>query len=107
LLGLDPLAIVGGDGFQATVHAGNLIVYLNCNAGLRGLDLPGLPPSPFFTNFKIERIWDDDTAPAQKHWSDPHRPGHLLRLPNIGLLFRPPRRIRPASMGHLQLVVPF
>ena len=84
--GLDPFAIFGGDGFQTTIDAGNLIVYMNCNAAFGGSICRALSPAPFFTNFKIERIWGDETA--QKHWSDSHRPGHLLRLQDIGLLFR-------------------
>ncbi len=78
--------VAGGDGFQATIDAGNLIAYVNCNAGFGGAICRLLPPAPFFTNFKSETIWSDNSA--QKHWSDPHRPGHLLRLEKSGLLFR-------------------
>lgn len=80
------LPMAGGDGFQASIDAGNLITYVNCNAGFGGAICRLLPPAPFFTEFKSETIWSDNSA--QKHWSDPHRPGHLLRLQKVGLLFR-------------------
>jgi len=80
------LPVAGGDGFQTTIDAGNLIVYFNCNALFGGAICRALPPAPFFTDFKIETIWGDNTA--RKQWSDPHRPGHLLRLQKVGLLFR-------------------
>ena len=80
------LPMAGGDGFQASIDAANLITYVNCNAGFGGAICRLLPPAPFFTEFKSENIWSDNSA--QKHWSDPHRPGHLLRLQKVGLLFR-------------------
>jgi hypothetical protein len=79
-------AMAGGDGFQATIDAANLVSYVNCNAGFGGAICRLLPPAPFNTNFKSETIWGDNSA--RKHWSDPHRPGNLLRLQKIGLLFR-------------------
>ncbi len=81
----DALAIIGGDGFQTTIDAGNLTVYFNCNAGFGGSICRATPPAPFATSFATETIWSDQTS--SKMWSDPHRPGHLLRL-QAGLLFR-------------------
>jgi hypothetical protein len=81
----EALAIFGGDGFQTSIDAGSLIVYFNCNAGFGGSICRALPPAPFFTNFLIEKIWSDQASSTL--WSDPHRPGHLLRLQN-GLVFR-------------------
>lgn len=82
----DSLPITGGDGFQTTIDAGNLTVYINCNAGFGGEICRALPPAPFFTTFQVEKIWSDSST--RKHWSDPHRPGNLLRLQKNGLLFR-------------------
>jgi hypothetical protein len=81
----DDLAIMGGDGFQSSIDAQGLTLYLNCNARFGGSICRGLPLPPFFANFKIETIWSDNNA-----WklSDPHRQGHLLRLQNNGLVFR-------------------
>jgi hypothetical protein len=69
---------MGGDGFQSSIDAQGLTLYLNCNAGFGGSICRGLPPPPFLTNFKIETIWSDNNA--RKLWCDPHRQGHLLRL---------------------------
>lgn len=80
----DSFAIAGGDGFQTTIDAGSLTVYVNCNAGFGGSICRVTPPGPFNTSFGIETIWSQS---PQRHWSDPHRPGHLLRL-QAGLLFR-------------------
>ena len=82
----DDLAIMGGDGFQSSIDAQGLTLYLNCNAGFGGSICRGLPPPPFFANFKIETIWSDNNA--RTLWSDPHRQGHLLRLQKNGLVFR-------------------
>lgn len=82
----ESLAMIGGDGFQASIDAGNLIIFVNCNAGFGGSICRLTPPAPFFTNFKSETIWSDQNA--RKHWADPHRPGHLLRLQKDGTLFR-------------------
>jgi hypothetical protein len=81
----DDLAIMGGDGFQSSIDAQGLTLYLNCNARFGGSICRGLPLPPFFANFKIETIWSDNNA-----WklSDPHRQGHLLRLQKNGLVFR-------------------
>ena len=82
----DSAQIDGGDGFQATIDAGLHFdmwlptVYYNCNAGDGGAICRFTAPR------KTETIWSDNTA--VRHWSDPHRPGHLLRLQKNGLLFR-------------------
>lgn len=80
------VAITGGDGFQATIDAGTPTTYVNCNAGFGGDICRATPPPPLTTSpFGFETIWGDRAT--KKHWSDPHRPGNLLRL-QAGLLYR-------------------
>ena len=54
--------------------------------GFNGKICRAVPLPPFLSFPKIEEIWTIDLS-LSKHWSDPHRPGHLLRLQK-GLLFR-------------------
>lgn len=74
-----------GDGFQTRLDAGNFVIYFNCNAGFDGSICRAFPPPPFNTNFSGDTIWSQTSG--GKHWSDPHRPGHLIRLQG-GMLFR-------------------
>lgn len=75
----------GGDGFQASIDAGSIdgpgfshfVVYFNCNAGFGGQICRANIGGNGVT-FSSQRIWDDGNA--LKFWSDPYRPGHLLRL---------------------------
>ncbi len=81
----DQLPITGGDGFQTRFDAAGLTVYYNCNAGFGGAICRATPPAPFNTTFGLETIWSNNAS--SKIWSDPHRPGQLLRLQG-GKLFR-------------------
>lgn len=101
---VESLAMVGGDGFQATIDAGNLIIFVNCNAGFGGSICRLTPPAPFFTNFKFETIWSDQNA--RKHWADPHCSGQRRqqqRRPQIWIKRMPGsrsnlRRVQPAPL---------
>jgi len=42
----ESLAMIGGDGFQTTIDAGNLIVFISCNAGFGGSICRLTPPAP-------------------------------------------------------------
>jgi photosystem II stability/assembly factor-like uncharacterized protein len=78
-------AVIGGDGFQTSFDAADVTVYQNTNAGFgSSIDRARLG----FSGFNIETIWSDNFNFFLKHWSDPHRPGHLLRLQNDGVLVR-------------------
>lgn len=79
----DSFPLSGGDGFQTSIDAAGLTGYFNCNAGFGGA-ICRYQLGPFI--FITDTIWNDNTA--TKHWRDPHRPGHLLRLQKVGLLFR-------------------
>ena len=81
----DSLPFGGGDGFGARIDAGGSALYWDCNAGFGGSLCRGHFPAPFFTDFGGETIWS--TNSGTKHWADPHRRGHLLRLEG-GVLFR-------------------
>jgi hypothetical protein len=81
----DSLPFGGGDGFGTRIDAGNFAIYFDCNAGFDGSLCRAHLPAPFFTNFGSELIWK--TNAGTKHWADPHRAGHLIRLER-GLLFR-------------------
>ena len=82
----------GGDGFQAKIDAGSVegkpIVYYNCNAFGGGaicrarIDLGHIVPL-----IKQEVIWSDPSTLA--YWSDPYRPGHLLRVQSSGATSNP------------------
>jgi len=75
----------GGDGFQASIDAGSIegpgfshfVVYFNCNTGFGGKICRANLGSNGVT-FSSHTIWNDGNA--LKFWSDPYRPGHLLRL---------------------------
>src|SRR5262249_40288142 len=73
----------GGDGAIARVDAGVFAMYFDCNAGFDGSLCRA--HEPFMGMFSTETIWPQ--TGGSKHWADPHRPGHLLRLTG-GLLFR-------------------
>jgi hypothetical protein len=77
----------GGDGFQTTIDAGTpTTVYFNCNAGFGGTICRSVVTQyPALSATGGEMIWGG-TAPSTI-WSDPYRPGHLLRL-QAGLIFR-------------------
>jgi hypothetical protein len=77
-----------GDGFQVAIDAADTCLYINRNAGFGGAiaRLSPLPSSPNDSNFVYPTIWNDESTTA--FWADPHRPGHLLRLQQNGLVFR-------------------
>jgi photosystem II stability/assembly factor-like uncharacterized protein len=74
----------GGDGFQTTIDADGVTIYFNCNAGIVGGEIcratsVGSPPA---ISFNVDTIWSNQSRSAM--WSDPHRPGQLLRLQHFG-----------------------
>jgi len=77
-----------GDGFQVAIDAGDACIYINRNAGFGGAisRISPMPSSPDDSNIIFPTIWSDDATTA--FWADPHRPGHLLRLQQNGLVFR-------------------
>ena len=74
----------GGDGATARIDAGVFAAYFTCNAGFGGSLCRA--HEPFMGTISSEVIWSQPKS-GGNHWSDPHRPGHLLHL-NNGLLFR-------------------
>ena len=74
----------GGDGATARIDAGVFAAYFTCNAGFGGSLCRA--HEPFMGTISSEEIWSQPKS-GGNHWSDPHRPGHLLHL-NNGLLFR-------------------
>jgi photosystem II stability/assembly factor-like uncharacterized protein len=80
----------GGDGFQATIDAGggpSTVVHFNCNAGFGGSLCRATTAPHLLSIARVETLWPDNGGAA--HWSDPYRPGHLLRLDLAsGKLFR-------------------
>lgn len=82
------LIVGGGDGLQAKIDAGDdPTVYTHCNLAFGGeICRSKMLPSTFpIAQGTREIIWGDKKA--KKFWTDPYRPGHLLRLQD-GLLFR-------------------
>jgi hypothetical protein len=73
----------GGDGATVRIDAGVFAAYFDCNAGFGGSLCRA--HEPFMGTISSEGIWSQNTG--GNHWSDPHRPGHLLHLQG-GLLFR-------------------
>ncbi|HEU4931660.1 MAG TPA: hypothetical protein VFT48_06245 [Pyrinomonadaceae bacterium] len=83
------LIVGGGDGVQAKVDAAvDPTVYTHCNKAADSGEIcrSKMSPSAFpIVAGSTEKIWADKTA--KSFWTDPYRPGHLLRL-QAGLLFR-------------------
>ena len=64
----------GGDGFGARLNAGVFDIYFDCNAGFNGSLCRA--HEPFMDTISTDTIWNQTGGGG--HWSDPHRPGHLL-----------------------------
>ena len=84
--GANWIQVGGGDGFQATLDAGNaMTTFFNCNAFSGGSICRGqVDPLHVIPITGEATIWGDDSTLA--HWSDPFHPGHLLRVQK-GLLY--------------------
>jgi hypothetical protein len=80
------LPVGGGDGQTARIDAGSGAIYYDCNIGF-GASLCRSPPPAGGTISPGDTIWS--TSSRGVHWTDPYRPGNLLRLDaSTGLVFR-------------------
>ena len=80
------LPVGGGDGQTIRVDAGSGELYYDCNI-VFGASLCRSPPPSGGAVGPSETIWSQSTRGI--HWTDPYRPGHLLRLDaSTGLIFR-------------------
>lgn len=82
----EQLPVGGGDGQTIRIDAASGALYFDCNI-VFGASLCRSPPPVGGVIGSSDTIWS--TSSRGVHWTDPYRPGHLLRLDSkTGLIFR-------------------